>query len=80
MNEYIKNIIETIKEFNWNLKQIWVDDNCIYAEVEKINGKLETEGLYAGSDFDKEDVYRVFNKLQYVFKFNGMLINNNVIS
>jgi hypothetical protein len=80
MNEYIKNIIETIKEFNWNLKQIWVDDNCIYAEVEKINGKLETEGLYAGSDFDKEDVYRVFNKLQYVLNFNGMLINNNVIS
>lgn len=67
MNKYVKNIIEIIKEFNWKVKDIWIDDNCIYAKVIKPNEKIEDEGLYAASDFDAEDVYNVFNELQRIF-------------
>ena len=64
MNKYVKNIIDTIKEFNWKVKDLWIDDNCIYAKVIKPNGKLEDEGLYAASEDDPKDVYNVFNELK----------------
>ena len=64
MNKYVKNIIDTIKEFNWKVKDLWIDDNCIYAKVIKPNGKTDIEGLYAASDFDPKDVYNVFNELK----------------
>ena len=64
MNKYIENIIEIIKEFNWKVKDLWIDDNCIYAKVVKPNGKIEDEGLYAASDFDPKDVCNVFNELK----------------
>lgn len=79
MNKTILNIIETIKEFKWNLKQIWVENNCIFADVEKLNGKTEQKGLYAGSDSDPNDVYKVFSQLRYILNFNGMLENYNVM-
>jgi hypothetical protein len=78
-NKTITNIIETVKEFNWNLIQIWVENNCIFAEVKKPNGKTEQEGLYAGSDLDANNVYNVFSKLRYALNFNGMLNNDNVM-
>ena len=65
----VNNILDTIKEFNWSIKQIWVENNCIYAEVDKISGKTETEGLYAGSEVDANEVYRVYNKLKYIMNF-----------
>lgn len=77
--KYIINIIETVKEFNWKINQIWVKDNCIFAEVLKPTGKIEDEGLYAGSDFDPQNVYDVFNRLRYVLNFNDMLNNDNVM-
>lgn len=64
MNKYVKNIIDTIKEFNWKVNKIWIDDNCIYAKVAKPNGKLEDEGLYAASEDDPKDVCNVFNELK----------------
>ena len=64
MNKYVKNIIDTIKEFNWKVNKIWIDDNCIYAKVIKPNGKLEDEGLYAASEDDPKDVCNVFNELK----------------
>lgn len=67
MNKYVKNIIDIIKEFNWKVKDLWIDDNCIYAKVIKPNEKIEDEGLYAASDFDPKDVYNVFNELQRIF-------------
>ena len=67
MNKYIENIIEIIKEFNWKVKDLWIDDNCIYAKVVKPNGKIEDEGLYAASEDDPKDVYNVFNELQRIF-------------
>ena len=69
MNKYIENIIEIIKEFNWKVKDLWIDDNCIYAKVVKPNGKIEDEGLYAASEDDPKDVYNVFNELQRIFNF-----------
>ena len=67
MNKYVKNIIDTIKEFNWKVKDLWIDDNCIYAKVIKPNEKLEDEGLYAASEDDPKDVCNVFNELQRIF-------------
>ena len=64
MNKYVKNIIDTIKEFNWKVDDLWIDDNCIYAKVVKPNGKIEDEGLYAASEDDPKDVYNVFNELK----------------
>ena len=64
MNKYVKNIIDTIKEFNWKVKDLYIKDNCIYAKVVKPNGKLENEGLYAASEDDPKDVYNVFNELK----------------
>ena len=64
MNKYVKNIIDTIKEFNWKVEDLWIDDNCIYAKVVKPNGKIEDEGLYAASEDDPKDVYNVFNELK----------------
>ena len=64
MNKYVKNIIDTIKEFNWKVKDLYIKDNCIYAKVVKPNGKLEDEGLYAASEDDPKDVYNVFNELK----------------
>lgn len=79
VNEYVKEIIETVKYFNWNLKQIWVENNCIYAERIRINGEVITEGLYAGSDFDPNDVYNVYSALKRTLDFNGMLVDNNIM-
>ena len=64
MNKYVKNIIDTIKELNWKVKDLWIDDNCIYAKVIKPNSKTEIEGLYAASEDDPKDVYNVFNELK----------------
>lgn len=64
MNKYIENIIEIIKEFNWKVKDLWIDDNCIYAKVIKPNGKTDIEGLYAASEDDPKDVCNVFNELK----------------
>ena len=67
MNKYVKNIIDTIKEFNWKVKDLWIDDNCIYGKVIKPNSKTDIEGLYAASEDDPKDVYNVFNELQRIF-------------
>lgn len=75
----ITNIVKTIRDFNWNLKQIWVENNCIYADVQKLNGNTEQEGLYAGSEDNPSEVYNVFSKLRHALNFNGMLNNNNVM-
>lgn len=75
----VNNILDTVKEFNWSIKQTWVEDNCIYAEVKKQNNKIETEGLYAGSDFDANEVYRVYNKLKYTMNFLNILNDDNIL-
>ena len=75
----ITNIVKTIRDLNWDLKQIWVENNCIYADVQKLNGKKEQEGLYAGSEDDTNNIYNVFSKLRYALNFNGMLNNDNVL-
>lgn len=79
INEYVNNIVGTIKYFNWKLTQIWIENNCIYCERIRLNGQKQNEGLYAGSDEDLNDVYNVFNKLRYVLNFNGMLNDDNVM-
>lgn len=79
MNKTIETIINTINFFNWNLTQIWVENNCIYAERIRTNGQKQTEGLYAGSEDDPNDVYEVFSKLRYVLNFNGILEDDNVM-
>ena len=75
----VNNILDTVKEFNWIVKQTWVEDNCIYAEVKKSNSKVENEGLYAGSDFDANEVYRVYNKLKYTMNFLNILNDDNIM-
>lgn len=79
INEYINNIIGTVKFFNWKINSIYVEDNCIYAERTRANGTKVTEGLYAGSESDPEDVYSVYSKLQYIMNFNNMINNDNVL-
>lgn len=78
-DKYINEIIEVIKEFKWTVNKVWVDNNCIYGEVVKPNGKAEDEGLYAGSDFDPNNVYEVLGKLKQVLNFNGMLNDDNIM-
>lgn len=75
---YITNIISTIREFNWKINKIWVENNCILADVKKIDNRVEEEGLYAGNEFDLDETYRVFNKLRYILNFNGMLSDDNI--
>lgn len=79
MNKTITNIIGTIKYFNWNVINIWVENNCIYAERIRANGEKVAEGLYAGSDLDSEDIYKIYNKLKYVMNFNNMLNDDNIL-
>jgi hypothetical protein len=76
---YVNNIIETIKYFNWKLTQIWVEDNCIYAERIRLNGEKIDEGLYAGSDFNSQNVYDVFSLLKYQMNLNNMLNDDNIL-
>lgn len=33
MDKHIKNIIETIKDLEWQIKKIYVENNCIYGEI-----------------------------------------------
>lgn len=75
----VNNILDTVKEFSWNIKQTWVENNCIYAEVKKQNNKIEIEGLYAGSDFDYNEVYRVYEKLKYTMIFLNVLNDDNML-
>ncbi|MGL5329846.1 MAG: hypothetical protein ACRDD7_11280 [Peptostreptococcaceae bacterium] len=77
--KYVSNIIEVIKDFKWQVLNVWVDNNCIYGEVKKQNGKIEEEGLYAGSDFDPKNVYEVYSILKYTLNFNGMLNDDNIM-
>lgn len=79
INEYVNNIVETVKYFNWKINSIYVEDNCIYTERTRVNGTKVIEGLYAGSESDPEDVYNVYNKLKYIMNFNNMLSNDNVL-
>lgn len=79
MNKTVTNIINTIKFFNWNLTQIWVENNCIYAERIRVNGTKQTEGLYAGSSTDPQNVYNVFNQLKQALNFSNILNDNNVL-
>ena len=60
-NKTILNIIETVKFLNWKLIQIWVENNCIYGERIRVNGEKIIEGIYAESEFDYNDVYKVYN-------------------
>lgn len=73
----IKDIIETTLYFDWKYKQVWVQDNCIYAEAIKKNGNIETEGLYAGSNTDTQAVYNVYSKLIYMLNLNDLLVNDD---
>lgn len=79
LQKTVNNILDTVKEFNWNMKKVWVNDNCIYTEVIKPNGRTEDEGLYAGSDFDLNEVYRVYNKLKYTMNFLNILNDDNIM-
>lgn len=67
MKKSINDIVEITKHFKWKILKLWIEDNCIYAEVEKPNGKIEIEGLYASSDFDKNYVYIMFEELKKAF-------------
>ena len=78
MNKTIANIIEVIKELNWKLEGVYVENNCIYADRINNSGEVVQEGLYAGSDFNPNDVYNVFYKLKKVLDFQGLLIDNNI--
>ncbi|MBP3928199.1 MAG: hypothetical protein J6D47_01360 [Peptostreptococcaceae bacterium] len=79
INKYVTNIIDAVNKFEWSLKQVYVENNCIYAEVKNKRGEIEIEGLYAGSDDDTENVYQVCNKLKYVLNFNNMLNDDNIL-
>lgn len=79
VNDYVCNIVGTIKEFNWKLTQIYVENNCVYAEVIKKNLNKEIEGLYSGADDDPEDVYKVFYQLKKVLDFQGLLNDNDIM-
>ena len=76
---YVKEIIETIKDLEWKVLNVWVENNCIIAEIKNKYGKVREEGLYAGSESDYNDVYNVYSKLKYALNFNNMLEDNNVL-
>lgn len=78
LQKTVNSMLETIKEFKWTIKSVYVENNCIYAEAEKVNNKTEIEGLYAGSDFDYNEVYRVYNKLKYTMNFLNILNDDNI--
>lgn len=76
---YVKEIFETIKDLEWRVLNIWVENNCIMAEIKNKYGKIKEEGLYVGSDFDKNDVYNVYSKLKYVLNFSDILNDSNIL-
>lgn len=78
LNKEIKNIIEAIKELKGDLKQVWVSNNCIFAELKTEDGDIEKK-LYTGNKFDFNVVYQVFHRLIYTLNFNGMLKNDNIL-
>ena len=76
---HVKNIIATIEFFNWKLSNVWVESNCIYAERIRVNGERVNEGLYAGSDFNPQNVYDVFSLLKKNMNFNNLLNDDNIL-
>lgn len=60
----VNEILEITREFNWTIHSIFIEDNCIFGNVEKLSGIVDVEGLYAASDFDDKDVYIVFDYLK----------------
>lgn len=76
---YVVKIIKIIKEIDWNVSNIWVENNRIYADVKNKNGNIEEEILYAGSDLDLNDVYNMFNRLKYILNSNNMLNDDNIM-
>lgn len=50
----LDNIKETVKYLQWTIKGIYIEDNCIYANVINKYNVENNEGLYAGSDFSEE--------------------------
>ena len=44
MNKYVKNIIDTIKEFNWKVEDLWIDDNTGRPREEVMNRLWELRG------------------------------------
>ena len=77
--KYVLNIIETIRYMEWKILSVWVDNNCIYAEIKNKYGKIEEVGLYAGSDIDLNNVYEVFEELKYNLNINNMLNDDNIL-
>lgn len=79
INKYVNEIIATIKELNWEVNNIYVENNCIYAERTEANGTKVIVGIYAGGESDPDDVYNVYRKLQYIMNFNNIINNDNVL-
>lgn len=75
INDYVNNIVKTISNFNWKVENVWVENNCIFAELQ--NG--DTEALYAGTEDNPQNVYDVCNRLKYVMNFNNMLNNDDIM-
>lgn len=59
----LDNIKETVKYLQWTIKGIYIEDNCIYANVINKYNVKNNEGLYAGSDFSKEPTKQMYQLL-----------------
>lgn len=58
------NIISTLMALDWTLNSIEIKDNCIYGNITNKYDKESKEGLFAGSDFDKNVTEEVFRCLK----------------
>lgn len=72
----INDILGMSKSFDWKIKDLFIKDNCIFANMDKTNiqGKslgLFEEGLYCGSDIDSSDVFNVFEGLLETFNIRA---------
>lgn len=72
------NIIEITKDLEWTIKNIYIEDNNIYAKIINKYGVEKIEGLYAGSDFSKEPTKQMYQLLLKEFNLNEE--NNNTIT
>lgn len=78
MLKSLSNILEITKDLEWTIKNIYIEDNSIHANIINKYGVEKIEGLYAGSDFSEEPTKQMYQLL--LKEFNLKEKNNITIT
>jgi hypothetical protein len=78
VNKQFNNILNTVSEFNWDIKELIKVENCIYAFIKNNKyDKFEIIGLYGGSEKGNE-VELLLNKLAKKFNCKFIVLNESI--